>query len=127
MEMPSPDLYLYDKSTALFALEVTSPYLPRVGEELYFDARDELELYLTVTEVTHNFSTRGTPADSGPVVIAKPRPRSVTAAQRLLVDPDLLTHWAEQLPDVKPEPIPMLVTVAAEYRQRHPDAFSSAT
>ncbi len=126
VEMPSPDDYLYDAATALFTLEVTSPHLPRVGEELSFDALDGLDLDLTVTEVIHTFRhAKSSRSQTLTTVVAEPLPYKVAAAHRLLVDPELLTRWAEQLPDVEVVPIPWLVTVAAEYRQRHPQVDSA--
>ncbi len=123
--MPSPDEYLYDAATALFTLEVSSPYLPRVGEELYFDALDGLDLALTVTEVVHTFRhSTGAPSEARTTVVAEPQSHKLGAAQRLLVDPELLIQWAEQLPAVEVVPIPMLAEAAAEYRQRHPEAAS---
>ncbi|OBB45805.1 hypothetical protein [Nocardia sp. 852002-51244_SCH5132740] len=127
VEVPTPDDYLYDEATSLFVLRVTSPYLPRVGEELHFDVLDGLDLALTVTGVTHNFRhERDSPTGRGTDVVAEPQQHDVTVAQRLLVDPELLLRWADQLPDVEVVPIPLLVKAAAMYRERHPVAALAA-
>ncbi|WP_146099105.1 hypothetical protein [Nocardia nova] len=121
--VPSPDDDVYDDTLceSLFALEVTSPYLPRVGEELNFGVGNRLALSLTVTRVTHYFLSKET------VVVAEPQQQSdVTVAQRLLVDPELLVRWAEPLPDVEVVPIGFLVMSAAMYRERHPEVAPAA-
>lgn len=118
--MPSPDIELYDEATALFELEVTSPYLPRIGEELSFEGMDGLNLDLTVTGVTHTFHTIGDrPNELATGVVAQVRPHSIAMGHRLLVDPELLQRWAGHMPDVEVVPIPMLDEVAAEYQRRH--------
>ncbi|MEU6559892.1 hypothetical protein [Nocardia nova] len=127
VEVPSPDDYVYDEATSLFVLQVTNPYLPRVGEELHFDALDGLDLALTVTGVTHNFRhERDSPLDRGTDVVTEAQQHDVSVAQRLLVDPELLIRWAEQLSDVEVVPIPLLVDAAALYRERHPELAPAA-
>lgn len=123
VEMPTPDDYLYDETTALFELQMTSPNLPRVGDELVFDVLDGLDLTLTVTGVTHIFrhASNG-PTETETNVVARVQPHKVTVAQRLLVNPELLIQWAEQLPAVAVVPIPALVDAAALYRKRHPES-----
>ena len=122
VEVPSPDDYLYDESTSLFVLQVSSPYLPRIGEELHFDALDGLDLALTVTGVTHNFRHESDSLlERSTDVVTEAQQHNIAAAQRLLVDPGLLLRWAEQLPEVEIVPIPLLVDAGAEYRERHPE------
>ncbi|MFC9999655.1 hypothetical protein [Nocardia sp. NPDC127526] len=121
VEMPPPDDYLFDEATALFELEVTSPYLPRIGEELSFQGVDGKNLEVTVTGVTHTFHTIDARSSRlATSVVAQVQAHTLALGHRLLVDPELLVRWATNMPGVEVVPIPILAELAVEYRRRHP-------